>query len=129
MGRPKGALNRNSQKAYILAQEMGADPLKFLLNTIKGDWEALGLSGPTKKVFGPAGLIVEVPSIEFSERLSAALGAAKFCYQTLKPLEIEEEGNESDQEITVKVNWDDETNQSPDAPKDTGSDKNLSEQE
>lgn len=82
MGRPKGSQNKVKQLARDIAEEMGVDPLRILLQFAANDWEGLGYEkGHKLTQFG------EQDVISAELRMSAAREAVRYVYPALKSME------------------------------------------
>jgi hypothetical protein len=85
-GRRPGVINKRTWDARQLVENLGFDPLEFLVRTAMEDWKALGYdkSFVTKVNMG---IEYEEPVIGFDERLDAAKTIAKYIYPQLKSIE------------------------------------------
>lgn len=92
-GRVKGKPNVKTLEARDLMDRLGIDPLEFLFLTIKEDWKALGYESRYETKVLKDGGTLEVPVIEFKDRLLAAKEACKYVYPQTKAVEL---SNQSD---------------------------------
>lgn len=125
MGRPKGSPNKKSHEARELAEELGINPLEVLLYFTSGDWASLGYEDRTKTMHATDGTPYEVDVITPEMRLRAASEVCQYLYPKRKSVEIENDSEQSDQPITVKVQWADEDIRPSDAPEDTSAKEDL----
>lgn len=83
-GRAKGTLDKRTQVLAQLAADLNCEPFQILIHFAKGDWQALGYSGP---VFMNGDYEEErIPSMA---RLKAAVEACKYLYSQRKPIDSE----------------------------------------
>jgi hypothetical protein len=92
MARIKGAKNKRSFNAELLAQQMDCDPLEILLWVAQGDWKALGFDAPSKVSYTSAGIEFEEPWIRLQDRVKAAGEACKYLYATKQAVQLSSEG-------------------------------------
>lgn len=90
-GRPTGAGHRRNNDLIKMAREMGVDPFRFLLEVVRGNWQAMGYDGPMRTVPTKDGDL-QVESIPLDLRVKAAREACQYLYARRKAIEISTEG-------------------------------------
>lgn len=86
-GRPKGALNKNTQHLFDLLEEHGTDPALILIYIMNNDWKALGYSSPEIERQGFQGVVSYEDRISLSDRSDAAKTYMSFIYSKKKAVE------------------------------------------
>lgn len=87
-GRQKGAKGKMNFNAMELAQELGIDPLEFLLRMARGDYEYFGFTEPNKVSYTNAGIEFEEPNLKMSDRVTCAKEAAKYLHSAKQAMAI-----------------------------------------
>lgn len=88
IGRPKGALNRDTATLKERAETLGVDPFEILLLFAKGDWKALGYDREERVVsINDHGEIYDY-TIPPQLRQKSAKDAADFLYPKRKAVEV-----------------------------------------
>lgn len=91
MSRPKGSVNKRSDDAKQLSEDLGIDPLEILLYFAKGDWASLGYDGPYKVYTTDEGIEVKVERISSQDRQKAAADACPYIYPRRKAVEVKDQ--------------------------------------
>jgi hypothetical protein len=86
-GRPKGALNKNTQHLFDLLEEHGTDPALILIHIMNNNWKALGYPSPEIERQGFQGVVSYEDRISLSDRADAAKTYMSFVYSKKKAVE------------------------------------------
>lgn len=87
-GRKKGTLNKRSQEVADILANLDYCPVTALVHFAKGDWEALGLPGPTKTISIGEGQTIEVDRIDEQLRQKSAKDLMPYAFPQLKGIEF-----------------------------------------
>lgn len=87
-GRKKGTLNKSSWDARAIAEELGINPMEFLLKFAAGDWKGLGYDNECFFVEKPDGAVKMGFVVTPDLRVKASAEAAKYLFPTKKAIEV-----------------------------------------
>ncbi len=91
-GRAKGTSNKATEEARDILARMNFKPLEAMVHWARGDWQALGLAGPTKTISIGEGQTLEVDRIDEVLRQKSTKEILPYVYPQLKAVDLSGEG-------------------------------------